>query len=260
MKRILNKSNRFLIILVFSHLLITSSCSIKKQVTTQKSEATIEQAWKSIVDHNILPCRMAITGDIDVKSPEENASASYDMRLAPDSLVVVSVKKFGLEIARLKVDQNDYTLLYRFESAYEQKPLSDLKSITKLDLDFDDLQHLLMANIIVGTTIPKSMQIHDGKYVLESKSDDLAIKYFLNQDNLAVAKVSYIDKMKRLVNIDFDDYKKVANLGQKVAHKRTIEVIENNNSLATITIECQEILPKDNRTIKFSIPAHYERI
>lgn len=255
----MNPFSKIPIYLILCFSIIFSNCSTKKVIGT-KEDATINDVWQSILNHNLQPCRMAMRGDIDVQSPDQNVSANYDVRMVPDSLAVVSVKKFGLEIARLKVDHKEYTLLYRLESAYEQKPLSYLKNITKLDLDFDDFQQLLMGNIIVSDTKPKTMEKLDGKYILESKSSDLTIKYFLHQSDLSVSAVSYMDNMNRTINITFENYQMISDIKKMIAYKRTIEVTEQNKSVANITIECDEILPNDNRTIKFSIPSHYEKI
>ena len=194
-----------------------------------------------------------------VESPDENVSGSMMVRMKRDSVLWVAVKKFGIEAVRLLVEQDQYTILYRLESAYESGNISQINDIISVTANFEDIQQLMFGNII----LPENNQVDFRKdsiyYVVHTKVDDIILEYFVNGYNLQLEKMKITDKMNRTAVAQYTDYRQIAGFGE-VSYERTFILPFSNVSNATIHMKFSEIEIDVPKEIKFSIPKSYEKI
>jgi hypothetical protein len=242
------------------YFFVIFSCISKKIITPSTTAVTDDKVFDLVKTHNIDFKKLSIRGNIDFQSGDTDNSGSFFLQMVKDSIVVTSIRKFGLEIAKLKVDPQDYTLLYKLESSYEQKPISSLRELVKINLNFSELQKILVGNVILGTDSLTVIQNLEDQYILKTKNSDLKIAYTINKKTKELTDVQYITKENQRVHIQFHEYREVLGLLPKIAHLKMIDVYEGPNSIAKITIETDEIILNDTRSIKFEIPEKYERI
>ena len=194
-----------------------------------------------------------------VESPDENVSGSMMVRMKRDSVLWVAVKKFGIEAVRLLVEQDQYTILYWLESAYESGNISQINDIISVTANFEDIQQLMFGNII----LPENNQVDFRKdsiyYVVHTKVDDIILEYFVNGYNLQLEKMKITDKMNRTAVAQYTDYRQIAGFGE-VSYERTFILPFSNVSNATIHMKFSEIEIDVPKEIKFSIPKSYEKI
>lgn len=194
-----------------------------------------------------------------MESPDENVSGSMTIRMKKDSVLWVAVKKFGWEAARLLVEKDQYTILYRLESAYESGNISQINDIISVTANFEDIQQLMFGNVI----LPENEEINFRKdsvyYVILTKVDGIILEYFVNGYNLKLEKMNITDKMNRTANAHYSDYRKIDGFGD-VAYERTFVFPYSNTANATINMKFSEIEIDVPKEIKFSIPKSYEKI
>lgn len=194
-----------------------------------------------------------------MESPDENVSGSMTIRMKKDSVLWVAVKKFGLEAARLLVEKDQYTILYRLESAYESGNISQINDIISVTANFEDIQQLMFGNVI----LPENEEINFRKdsvyYVILTKVDGIILEYFVNGYNLKLEKMNITDKMNRTANVHYTDYRKIDGFGD-VAYERTFVFPYSSTANATINMKFSEIEIDVPKEIKFSIPKSYEKI
>jgi len=194
-----------------------------------------------------------------LESPDENVSGSMTVRMKKDSVLWVAVKKFGIEAARLLVEKDQYTILYRLESAYESGNISQINDIISVTANFEDIQQLMFGNVI----LPEDKEVQFRKdslhYVILTKVDGIILEYFVNGYSLQLEKMNITDKMNRTANAHYTDYRKVPGFGD-IAYERTFVFPYSNTANATINMKFSEIEIDVPKEIKFSIPKNYEKI
>lgn len=151
-------------------------------------ERTQEEVIAALIKRNIDFQWFSGKMSTSVESPDENVSGSMMVRMKRDSVLWVAVKKFGIEAVRLLVEQDQYTILYRLESAYESGNISQINDIISVTANFEDIQQLMFGNII----LPENNQVDFRKdsiyYVVHTKVDDIILEYFVNGYNLQLEK------------------------------------------------------------------------
>ena len=194
-----------------------------------------------------------------LESPDESVSGSMQVRMKKDSILLVTVKKIGIEVARFMADKKEYTILYRWESAYESGPISKINEIVTLSASFEDMQQLMFGNVLLPAENDTQYIKDSIYYKVTTTIDDLLIHYYVNGYNLNLEKMSVTDKMNRTAIVYYSDYRIVGKFG-KVPFDRTYNFPYSATETATINMRFSEIEIDVPKEINFSIPAHYEKI
>ncbi len=244
----------------FLLIIATAGCKTSKRIAQLPlPERTKDEVITALKSRNIDFKWFSGKMSTALESPDESVSGSMSVRMKKDSLLWVTVKKFGIEAARILADKNKYTILYRLEGVYESGPITQINEIVSLSASFEDLQELMFGNVL----LPEENNITFFKdsiyFVVSTKVDDLAIKYYVNGYSLELEKMEVVDKMNRIAKAYYSDYRQIGTYG-KVAYERIFDFPYSSTSNATITMRFSEIEINIPKEIVFSIPSHYEKI
>jgi hypothetical protein len=232
------------------------SCKGTKSITKTNKSYTRDQIINGILNHNIDPITYFASGDIDLESTEQSISGNFDARIKKDSIVIISARKLGVEAARLRILPSEYTILYKLEGVYQQESISGLRQYTGFDVDFDDMQALLINNVMIADTSTMKVVKNELGYIVDGQDRDMKIQYILDQD-LQLIKVTYTDIRRQSMTITMSDYRKLN--GHMHAHQREISGNSpQGNAKMTIIIEKLEV--NTYKKLNFSIPPHYEKV
>lgn len=234
------------------------SCATSKKVKPlpDRSHADVIQSLlKRNIDFQWFYGKMSTS----LESPEENVSGSMVVRMKKDSVLWVAIKKFGIEAARLLVDKDKYTIIYRLESVYQSGSISKINDLIAVTADFEDLQQLMFGNVILPEDSQTTFSKDSIYYVVQTKVDGIILDYYVNGYTLELEKMQMTDKMNRVAHAEYGDYRELAGFG-KVSYDRTFSFPYNDVGTATINMKFSEIEINVPKEIKFSIPEHYEKI
>ncbi|MGB4958583.1 MAG: DUF4292 domain-containing protein [Saprospiraceae bacterium] len=245
-------------VVFFLVVFMVNGCrTIKKlpPLPPRSKEEVVQTLLKRNIDFQWFSGKMSTS----IESPDENASGSMIVRMKKDSAILVAVKKFGVEFARLFVDKESYTIIYRFDSAYETGPIAQINDIITISADYTDLQELMFGNVVLPDGNDIAFDKDSIYYTLKTQVDDIHLEYFVNGYTLELDKLKITDKMSRVATAIYSDYKVVEGFG-KIAYDRTFYFPYSASETATIQMRFSDIeinVPKD---LKFSIPDRYEKI
>jgi hypothetical protein len=242
---------------VFAVFILMSCRTLKKlpPVPDRNVEEIIQSLRTRNIDFKWFNAKMSTA----LESPDESVSGSMTVRIKRDSIVWVAVKKFGIEAARLLVDKNNYTILYRLEGVYESGNISKINDIITVTANFEDIQQLMFGNVIIPENGASDFRKDSIYYVVSTRVDGIFLEYFVNGYNLQLEKMIITDKMNRVAKAFYSDYRDVGNFG-KVAYQRAFEFPYAYDKTATINMKFSEIEIDVPKEIKFSIPDSYEKI
>lgn len=188
----------------------------------------------------------------------EQNSGTLFFKMRQDSALLISVRKFGLEAAKIFTDTADYTILYKLENTYESGRITDLTSKFKIKAGLADLQQLIAGNVILPDSAGVTVSETDEFDVISGNSDDLAVSYYLNKQSMLLQKMQLKDSSGRVINLTFDDYRPVVPSGS-MPFLRTMEVSSPEGTLF-VKLQCEEMQLNTISDLSFSIPGHYEKI
>lgn len=234
------------------------SCKTTKKlgpVPERSKDEIISSLVKRNIDFKWLSAKVSTS----IESPDENISGTLHVRMKANSIVWVVVKKLGIEAARIMANKDDYTILYRFESAYEVWPLSQLKSYVHGDVQFADVQQWIFGNVIIPDKDNSTLHQVGTHYVLETKIDNLLIKYFVNGYTAELEKMELIDNENNTASVQYADYRKISTHG-KFSFNRIYKIPYPSGEQGTITMQLSDVEIDVPKEIKFTIPSHYEKI
>ena len=242
----------FLFIAIF-----LGSCKTTKRLGPVP-ERSMEEVIAALKNRNIDFQWFSAKASTSLESPDENISGTLHVRMKSDSIIWVAVKKL-VEVARILAEKEKYTVLYRYVSEYEVWPLKHLKSYVNTDAEFSDIQQLLFGNVIIPEASDSKLSKDSIYYVIETKSGDLSIKYYLNGYNLELSKMEISDMKGRTASVQYSDYRAVGKHDQ-FSYQRVYRFPNPSGEYSTITMDLSDVEIDIPKEIIFSIPSHYERI
>lgn len=246
------------ILYISALFLLFSSCKTK-QILAPASEKSKEEVIQALLERNIDFRWFDAKMSAYIDAPDEKISGSIHAKMIRDSSVLISLKKFGIEAARVFADRDNYTILYRFDAAYESGHLDEIKKILAFSLNLEDLQQLLAGNIILPNTSTTEFSKEDDHYWVRSQVDGLQIQYFIDNRSLLLTKMTITDNSNRTAYITFDDYRYIQGVGM-IAYTRNFTVPYNNSGTAQLELKISSIEINKPFAVKFSIPGNYERL
>lgn len=246
---------RILIVIAVLFLLSCSTTKKLKPLPNRTKEEIVQALRIRNIDFEWFSGKMSTS----LSSPDENVSGSMTVRMKKDSAILVAIKKFGFEAARLFVDQRGYTLLYRMEKAYEKGNISQINEIISVTASFEDIQQLIFGNVLLPDNNESILSTDSIYYSLKGNIDDLIFEYYVNGYNLQLEKMVITDKMNRTAAAEFADYRELEGFG-KVPYERTFMFPYGNDGDAIFNMKFSEIEINVPVELKFSIPENYEKI
>jgi hypothetical protein len=236
-------------------LLICQNFLLATDKPPEKREAEILQA---LMQRNVEFEWLKGKVQAQIESDGETISGTLHFRMKSDSAVLISVRKFGLEAARVFADTGSYTILYRLENTYESGAISDLTRKYQFDANLTDLQQLIAGNVMLPDT--SSLEISsDGDYeVISSKIQGLKVSYYLEKTSLELKKMTAVDAQLRYTTLSFEEYREVSGFG-RISFARTMEITAPEGTMR-VKFQCEELQFNVSSDLSFTIPAQYEKI
>ena len=251
------RSNQIISIILFicGISLCLSSCKSKKIGTTQmKSENELKQALSL---HNYDFDWFSAKGSLKYKSVDESGKATINVRMKKDSIIWLNIKKFSVEISRVKMTPDSVFIVYRWERLYEKGRLDQFTRAYNTNLDFAELQNLFFGNVTTADNLNFVSQ-DSTKYHVSSEKNGIKYDYHINPFNLLLEKFYAKDLSQREIIGKYDDYKKHAD-GNVFSYLREY-TFKEKDEVTYLAIDYSDIEIDIPKKIKFSIPSHYDEL
>lgn len=238
-------------------ILLLGACKTSKKALSSnlRSDTEIKSA---LAKHNIKYDWFTAVGKIRLSTPDESIGAKVYLRIQRDSAIWMVVKKIGIEVARVLITPEEFTIIYRWEKVYEQESLKTLMDSYNASLSFTELQDYIIGNIPVidssnFTTRQTASEIICQTNIMGHKS---FLK--LDQNNLQLLSFEIFNTKNESAKGDFEDFKSIGEY--TVPYKRSfyISSLEHGDLMAILDIT--ELQINEPKSIKFSVPPHYERL
>ncbi len=257
------KSKLFLIITLFVFL---ASCSGKRKLL-KPDKIRKNPSPELIINHLLLnqlaPEGLEARANVKYEDEYQSASGTLLLKVRKDSLIWLSIRKFGFEGVRAQITKDSIYILDRLNREYAVWPLSYIKDQYHLPADYKALESVVLGNPFF---------IGDNRFALDN-SDEADFKLFnggnkgigtelwVDKNNLWLNQLLYKDQDNtgRALNIKMKEYQPVSE-NQKFSYFRAINILSNTTGWVIMEIDFSKVeFQKPNR-IRFDIPGKYERV
>lgn len=195
---------------------------------------------------------------IFLKTKDDRAQFIAYIRMVPDSIIWLSVRKLSVEGLRARITPDTIEILDMRNSHYVKKPFSYVKEELNIPLEFKALQELLAGNMAFYENREFEAGIDKGLYQLRSQEAAFKGIIWLHPVEYWVEKINITDGKGQtlwLYNLDFQEVE-----GQKTAFSRTFELIDAQKERVEIRLETLKLGLKEEKRIPFEIPRSYTEV
>lgn len=247
--------------LIFLSALITISCRVKKEITSDQIISPLtENQIKQIISAQQSFDFFSAVAKIKMKTPSESIKGKIWIRSQPDSVIWAVVKKASIEGGRAQMTKDSTSIIYRLEKKYQSFENSELSEVVGINPDLVTLSSMLIGHSIPIDTNKYWLAISDSlNWNVSTSYDNYMIDLKVNKFNGQLKEGKIIasnESVGHFVNTDFREVIKDVWL----PYERTYIFNNKSTEELSVTLDFNEIELNIPKEIKFEIPSHYDRI
>lgn len=255
---------------VFAVSCKTERKAIMEPIREQGPEYLFQQLKKNELQYNSLSIKFSAEAEVDNKSQ----SFSGNLYIIRDSLIWVSIQKFGLEAARLMLTVDTAKLMNRINNTYFIGGFEYVNDLFNTDFDFDMIQALITgndfryyeSNQFRATVENKNYKLSTvnriklKKYVKHEKEAQKVLIQDIWLDPLTF-KIEHIQlKEAKTPNRKFESFYSDFAVLENQLFPNTIRCEISEEKKITVNISFDKITLNKTETASFRIPASFQRI
>ncbi len=238
-----------------------NSCSSKKKVVDSNTADRSANYLLKEVDNRLLePEWMEAKASIHFEDKDISIGGKATLRLRKDSLLWVSVRKFGLEVARAKINTDSVYVLDRINNEYAIYGLSYLAKSYGLPADFNLLQCMVLGNPYFFNRTRVRVENRPPVYILQERLDARSLAYSVAGADFSLTAIDFLDRNESItVNVALSDYKPV-DKDRIFSYFRKIQVDSEETGPVKVEIKYDKVEFDVPSSMEFNIPGKYSRI
>lgn len=258
------RNNSLIKLGIFSLVLAAAwSCAPRKRLVSSATEYAVSRAERREVIGQVDQRRMVFTtfsgrakGRMSINKDDYDLTAN--VRIQRDSAIWISVTALmGIEAGRILITPDSIKLVNRLRSEYAVVPYDHVHRFTDNQLDFYDLQELLVGNVPGGAARDDiAVWATDNGHVLRRQERDFRYGILLNTD-FRPLHTELENSLNQHVDATYGSYR--AEAGHLFPHQVAISISADGLSLRSemnyTRVAFDEVLE-----MPFNIPSTYREI
>lgn len=234
--------------------------SAKKAETTTVEDISANKLLDHLVKNQVKADWLEAKAKISYDGEDQRVSAAATIVVRKDSLVWMSVRKLGFEVARVQIDKDSVYVINRLSNEYTIQGLDYLAESYNLPANLKTIQAILLGNPVFVNTRDMQLNKEEAQYHLVSSSGQMENHFWLDIASLALVRTRYGDlRNRREVNLVLEDYQPL-DAEQNFSYLRQIKVDSSELGEAAIEIDFSDVKINVPQEIRFSIPSRYTRV
>ncbi len=240
----------------------TSKKIVPPQVDAPNTVLTKSQLWETIDKNKFDFDWLSFKADIDYKGKPMNIGVSSNFRIRKDSVIWMNIKKFGFDVARVKVTKDSIYAIDYFHGEYMVKDLKYLESKFNLPADFKILQNILIGNVVyLNKKEGYDVKSNPNGYIIKDTKSALQSHCEVDGIHCRPINMNFEETAKnRIVKTNYEDYQSLLNYGL-FSYLRTFDIFSAETGQINVNIEIDKTVEVNvPKAIKFDIPADYRKV
>lgn len=239
-----------------------SSCSsIRKSRGVADKDLTASALMKRMEKQRLSPEWFESRMRIDYADEDMSVSASATLKMKKDSLLWLSVKKLGFEIARVQVTTDSVYVVYRFNKEYTVEGLAYLAESYGLPAgSLTELQDFILGNpVFFGACGELGIEPLGPTYRLKGNSPEMSAEYLIGTEDFLLKKMAFKDlRNEQEMSALLEGYEDLQG-ERKFSYIRNLMLESKYSGQANVTLQFSNIELNIPKPIKFDIPSRYTK-
>jgi len=208
------------------------------------------------IDAEFMQAKARVSADIQ----GEIYNLSAQIKMQKGQLIWISLKKLGLEVARVYITPDSVFALNRFERTYSSESIQSFASQFGFPMDINLIQQLLLGNPVVDNNMLWNADSVNKNLVVRGNEGSVSSEIILNIPLLQMQSLHLKDlPNSRELNSKFSQYQIVKDK-KYFSYFRVYEFKELMDAPSLVEIQFSEIILDSPFDAAFEIPARYTRI
>ncbi len=205
-------------------LLLGASCRQTKEVAaTDTPLVSAQQLWQALDRSRLEFVTFSARADLDIEDANGKSGASAIVHMHRDSLIWISLRKAGLEGARVLITRDSLHILDRTAKTYYPLAFAELRQQYRIDLGFDALQDLISGSVLIRQPLEWTSGLDDGKLLLSGQDGGKVHRFWLRPSDLKLSSQSLEEASQGLgMTMQLDAYEELN--GQAFATYRLLTI------------------------------------
>jgi hypothetical protein len=255
--------NKIWIIIALFFVQLLSGCKVLKEAGLGKKEDTLDSPAgliRALDQKKFAPEWFAAKARVSFEDEDMSITGSATIRMKKDSLLWVSVKKLGFEVARALITTDSVLIIDRINNEYGRFDLDYLESSFNLPASFPIVQNVILGNphflrpeeAVIVETRP-NLQIRD-------RLPEQWVDYYLEPKDLRLLQMDYTETMgDQSLVASFEAYDQLPDK-QEFSFFRNFSLTSSATGATEMTIKFSQVELDIPQSIPFSIPRRYTRM
>ena len=257
-------------------LLVAVSCKTSKRAVMSEplKEQGPEFLFGKMKQSEFKYTHISLKFNAEVEVNNENTSFSGNVYLVKDSMMWISIQKFGLEAVRLLITVDSAKMINRIKKTYFASNFDKVNELFDTDFDFDILQSIISGNDVAyyENNVFKG-GIENKLYHLNTFNRQKLKKYVKSEKEYAMVLIQdlWLDPItfkilkttlkeiktqdRRKLECNYSDFVQIEN--QLFPQKVEFEITDTKKLKGTITFT--RISPEKTESFPFNIPKSYTK-
>jgi len=254
----MNRSTLFYALLGL--LLVISGCGSTKKGTKAVKERSAEYIMQQVAQNQIQADWLDARARISYADEDMSVRGTALIRIQRDSLVWMSVRKLGFEVARVQVTKDSVYVIDRINNEYGIFDLGYIQTSYNLPADFQLLQTILMGDAWFPGTVRPTVETSAEAYILSEKSPLRNLTYQVRSNDFRLAAISIEEPAAdRSVQLELSEYQPTTD-NQLFAYFRTFNITSPETGAISMDMEFSEVTLNQPKSTRFDIPERYTRM
>lgn len=257
-----SKKNSWFYFLCFGLLvLLTSACSASRKAKTPEDleRKKLEEIYQKMGERQLQSDWMDARARVKYDGPNFQVGATAYVRVKKDSVIWVSVRKLGFEVARVLIQPDSVFVLDRINNEYMKEPLAALRDYIELPANFQVIQSVIYGHPVFFSNSRPKLEIVDRQYKLSLDSPEMKSKYMIDEDFLLKSVDVMEVRSGQSFAIQYDDYQ-IENGKQIFSYIRMFKMNSPDEGLATLDVKFSKVEFNIPKNISFEIPDKYTKV
>ncbi|MEL6717209.1 MAG: DUF4292 domain-containing protein, partial [Bacteroidota bacterium] len=250
---------RYIVFGFLSLSLLLSSCKGSRKASVDKSNLDAKDVQLKLIQTQVRADWFNASAKISANGGGFSQSASASIKMRKDSLIWMSVKKLGFEIARAQITKDSVFLIDRFNRQYMANDLGFLSKTYNLPASLQTLQAVILGNPVFFNITDLELVENEDNYEL-SNSGVKKGRYVLTKTAFALQEMELSDTQEEQnLKINFKDYRALDS-EHFFSYLRLVSLTSPDLGEMDIELGYQKIEIDQPTSIRFQIPKSYTKV
>ncbi len=250
---------RLALLALLSAIVLSGCASSRKAPATVLKKRGADYLMHEMVQRQFAPNWMSARARIKYDDEYLSVGGTANLLLRRDSMIWLSVRKLGFEVARALITPDSVHVIDRLNNEYLAEGLDYLAREYKVPADFKALQAIILGNPVLFSRKGFSVTEEEPLYHIEGSDGQTESHYWLKGDGLLLYRMAFEDRRSdRQLQVEMGDYQPAGSNAQ-FAYSRQLNMRSQDTGPLSVRIDFSQVEFDIPKSVRFEVPERYTR-